>query len=341
MIRRLLALSELMDSVLPGLDPVAPVSLPPFEAVGLVLAQTVVAPRDLPERAVALRSGIAVASLDLVGASPEAPVPLPAPPATVRPGQTMPDGCDAVLDPDAVAAGGPFGEIVQSVEPGAHVRRAGHDLSRGETIALSGATVTPGIALAAAMAGLEAVAVRRVAVALSWPDGAARAWLSARLSALGARLVGDAEAAHLHLLPAPDGPPRLALKPAETAGVLVRDGIVAVELPPRFDGVVGGWCALILPLIASLSGASLCATHPTLARKLVSAVGLSDVALLSLDGGAATPLAVGDIDLATIARANAFSILPPGSEGYAAGSTIPSVRIDRPFGPASNPSDLP
>jgi molybdopterin biosynthesis enzyme len=127
------------------------------------------------------------------------------------------------------------------------------------------------------------------------------------------------------------------LRPGETAWLSLQAGGVAVALPARFDGVVGGWCALVLPLVARLAGASLAVKHQTLTRKLVSGVGLSDVALLALDQGLATPLAAGDLPLSAIARADAFCVLPPGLEGYAAGSAVPSVSLDQPFGPLPTP----
>jgi molybdopterin biosynthesis enzyme len=64
-----------------------------------------------------------------------------------------------------------------------------------------------------------------------------------------------------------------------------------------------------------------------LARKVVSDPGLSDLVLLrrakAADGsGVWEPLATGDIPFAAIAHADAWLLVEPESEGYAAGRMI-------------------
>ena len=47
--------------------------------------------------------------------------------------------------------------------------------------------------------------------------------------------------------------PRLALQPGATATIGRRDGRVAIALPRRFDGLMAGFLALALPVIALLT----------------------------------------------------------------------------------------
>jgi molybdopterin molybdotransferase len=69
-------LDELLQPVLRRLSPVLPGRVPLASSSGSVTAEPVRASRALPERAVALRTGLAVTSLDLVGATPQSPLVL-------------------------------------------------------------------------------------------------------------------------------------------------------------------------------------------------------------------------------------------------------------------------
>jgi len=59
-----------------------------------------------------------------------------------------------------------------------------------------------------------------------------------------------------------------------------------------------------------------------LAGKLVSGIGFSELAFLSRESEAWLPLETGDCTLATLAEAQAVSLLPAGSEGQPAGAEI-------------------
>ena len=101
MIGALQPLAAVRDALLARLEPVAVEILPLREALGLVLAAALTAPEDLPRSPLALRDGVAVRALDMVGAGPYAPAPLPvAAPCQVW--DALPAGCGAVLPADAV-----------------------------------------------------------------------------------------------------------------------------------------------------------------------------------------------------------------------------------------------
>jgi molybdopterin molybdotransferase len=329
---------EALDPVLARLRPVRARQTPLREAVGLRLAADVICPEPFPREAVALRRGVAVASLDIAGASLHAPAPLSGEPAAVRAGDAMPPGCDAVIDAAAVWRDGPLRQATESVEPGAHVRRAGHDLAAGAVLGARGDRITPEMALAARFADLAALPTRAPLVRIESVHGPACEWLMARLSGLGVRSAGSDGAADIIIRAETEGEPRLALRPGETGWIALEGGAVVVEVPQRFDGVIGVWCALALPALAVLAGAAMAHEALPLTRKIASSVGVAEIALLRTSDVAAAPLAVGDLTLEAIAGADAFCAIDAGSEGFAAEAVLDVTSLESPFsrsGPAA------
>lgn len=331
MTRPLISLEAHLAPVLAALAPVAPFRVTWREALDLIAAEDVDAPAAVPPTALALRSGFAVNALECAGASPQTPAPLPAMPVEIRAGEVLPSGLDAILDHAALQVGRFGPEALDPVEPGAGVRRAGEDLAAGDRILRAGQIIGPEQILAAGIAGIGSVAVRHPTVRLDWESGPERDWLTLRLGRSGARIVGESGPADFLICPATDDRPTIALAPGGAATVERMESGIRLALPPRFDALTGAWCALVLPILARLSGATLRSTPATLAAKVASAVGWSDVVLLRLDNGRAHPLAVGDAPLDRILRANGFAILDPGSEGAPAGAPIMAISLDRPF----------
>lgn len=314
-------LADCLAQALTGLAPVASLPVPPAQGVGAVLAADLVFPSDMPPQAVALRAGFAVASLDLMGASPD--MPLPARPAVaVAPGDGLPPGCDAVLDPAEVEWHGAQALALRAPAPGEGVRLAGHDGRAGTLIAQAGTLLSAQAALVAGLAGLEAVPVRRRprVVLESMAQGHFVAhWVQAH----GGMLVADAP--DLILRTAADHAPRLALAPGETAWLSRHGAALVLDLPPRFDAMLAALLALGGPALDALSGRVAAPRPVTLARKLTSAIGLSELVLLTptADGWLPEPA----LTLAALARARAFALIPPGSEGHPAGATIPAFSL--------------
>ncbi len=332
MTRPLISLDAHLAPVLATIAPVATVRLPCREALDLIAAEDVTAMANVPSAALALRSGFAVNALDCAGASPQAPAPLPTMPVQVAAGEFLPPSCDAVLDPAALQVGRFGPEALEPVEPGAGVRRAGEDMAEGERIIAAGERIGPEQILAAGVAGIDSVAVRRPVVRLDWESGPERDWLVLRLGRCGAKIAGPTEPADLLISPVRDDRPTIALAPGGAALMAQTENGIRLALPPRFDALIGAWCALALPVLARLSGAALRSTPVSLAAKVASAVGWSDIVLLRLEKGLAHPLAVGDAPLDRILRADSFAILDPGSEGAPAGAEIMAISLDRPFG---------
>ena len=115
----------------------------------------------------------------------------------------------------------------------------------------------------------------------------------------------------------------IALQPGRTTATGRIGNVPVIALPGAVDAALAAWWTLALPLLDRLSGlwprARL--TLP-LARKIASSVGIAEVVLLEQVEEAWLPLAVGDLSLLTIARADAWLVVPAPSEGFAAGTTV-------------------
>jgi hypothetical protein len=59
-----------------------------------------------------------------------------------------------------------------------------------------------------------------------------------------------------------------------------------------------------------------------LARKIASTVGIAEIALLGRKDDSWVPLAVGDLSYGAMLAADAWLLIPGGSEGFAAGTPV-------------------
>jgi molybdopterin biosynthesis enzyme len=346
-------LDAALAAALDGLRPVAPLELPLAQAVGCIAAG-MPASEPLPARDTAIADGWALCARDLVGASSYSPLPLAGLPVWVEAGDRMPEGFDCVLDADLVDASGPLAQALAEAIPGQGIRRAGDDSRNGAAIA-AGSRIRPLDLLLARAAGLDRLTVRRPRVhVLNVPGGIITARLmagsaraegadvscaeatsrdaasiAARLDAgcdllitVGGSGVGRTDATVAAL--AARGEVRvhgIALQPGRTAAVGGIGNVPVLALPGAPDQALAAFWALALPLLDRLSGRlSREKVALPLARKIASSVGIAEFALLERAQGAWLPLAVGDLPLATIARADAWLAVPAGSEGFAAGT---------------------
>ncbi len=344
MMQRLISVSEALEPILQRIGPVAPTNVPGAEALGAVLAADVTAPHALPQKPVALRKGYAVSALDLVGASPHSPVTPGAMPKLVEPGMTLPPGCDAILPVEALSRSGALIEITRSVSPGEYTRLAGHDLPAGRVIATGGTILTPTLQWIFHLAGVECIDIRRPRIGLDISTAADRAWLAAMLAAMGCEAVGcevaethPGSGLHLVLTSSSETMPRLALGTGETATIAIEPGSPpTIRLPQRFDGRVAAFFALVLPVLETLTGARAPRLGQPLTRKLTSAIGITEIALLKTVETGYLPLGAGEITLASLIAADAVAILGPESEGLAQGSIVSAIALDLEPRTASN-----
>ncbi len=319
-------LQTCLDHALAGCVPVAPQQVALADCLNGILAEAACLAQDMPQHAEALRSGYAVTALDIMGASPDMPLPLGMA-QLLHPADPLPPGCDAILPPDAVENGLC---ALRAPAPGDGVRRRGHDGRAGTELAPAGAQITPRLCLLAGLAGHSALALRRPRLRVQVQDPNQARYVQHWAIACGAQVV-DSDA-DLTLATTSDHSPKLAFTPAESAWLSGAGGGLVLHLPRRFDGVVAALLGLGLPAIAALTGASPRPGTRELTQKISSAVGLSELVLLAEDGAGIAPFPPGVVTLANLAKASAFAILPPESEGLPAGAALACTALDQPFG---------
>ena len=175
------------QSVVAGLIAARPsVAVPLAEALGLVLADDVVAPLSLPGFDNSAMDGYAVLADDVAAATAEHPVRLPVAddipagrtdPLTLAPGTAhrimtgapLPAGATAVVPVEATDGDRHRhrGDPGRAPKPGQHVRRAGEDVTAGTTVLQAGQVLTPaalGLAAALGLGELTVVPRQRVLV---------------------------------------------------------------------------------------------------------------------------------------------------------------------------------
>lgn len=355
-------LDNALDALLQGVEPVAPVELRLAEALRFIAAEMPPLPA-CPPRDVAAVDGYAFCARDLVGASSYSPLPLMTPLIWVEAGEAMPQACDCVLDSDSVDVSGPMPQVLAEAIPGQGVRRAGGDIAAGRLVLEAGRRVRPRDLLTARAAGMERLSVRRPRLRIvNVPGGSVTAELIAESAqAAGAEAVSsiatgrdaesiaralDESAMDLLLIVGGSGVGRtdaavtalaargevlahgIALQPGRTSAVGRVGQTPVVGLPGAPDHAFAAWWTLALPVLDRLSGRRPRKTvNLPLARKIASSVGLAEIALLERQQGLWAPLAVGDLSLDAIARAEAWRVISGGSEGYAAGSPVDAYML--------------
>ncbi len=329
-------LKALPDVLQPVLDRLAliPSRVVPIErARGLFLVEPLRGIAPVPPRAIALRSGLAVASLDVAGASPHSPVMLPRQPTAVAAGQALPYDCDAVIDPASVTQTGRMILVGDAVAPATNARLAGQDLESGAVIAPAWQRVTTETILACRLAGVEMATVRQPTFSIEIEDAAHAGWLADRISALGCSRIDDGRASDISVRTSQVSEPRIALLPGDTAWIeIAPGGFVIIHAPHRFDGLIAAYLALLVPVVAQLSGHRLHTFQLPLTRKVVSAIGMTELVLLRKNRMEVEPLAVGDVTVAALAQAASYCLIPSGVEGHAATEMLAVIDLDDPFG---------
>lgn len=314
-------IAPLIETCLARLPALPIRSMPPDAAIGRIVAAPVHAMAAVPEHSIALRAGLAVTADALLGASPQSPVMVMDAPPAIAAGDPLPPGCDAILDPDAVTDHGAFLEITDSPVPGLNIRLAGSELAAGSMIARPGSLFTADQALAAKLAGLEAVSCFDPSASLSGFPEPLACWLRSWLDRLGIREAAPQDAATFVLV-ATDATPRLALQPGESGWLAGEGGQIRIAIPPRSDAALGLLLGALMPLMLRWTGAALRPTTGALTRKISAAPGLASLVLLKAEAEGLTPLALGDVTLASLLAADHFLLVPPGVEGFAAGDHV-------------------
>jgi len=356
----LTGLDAALALLLADLAPVAPIELDVADALGSVAAAMPPLESALPARSIAMADGWALRAVDLTGATSYTPVPLPAPPVWVEAGDTLPQGCDCVLEASAVEQVGPLAQAVAEAIPGAGVRRLGEDLPAGAQALVEGRRIGVVDEMIARRAGRGEVRVRRprvriIDVPAARGNATTIGLIAAQLRGAGAQLdrtvaagrdaasVGKAIAGagcDLLITVGGTGAGRndaavtalaahatlihgLALQPGRTAAVGRIGAMPVVAVPGAPDQALAIWWTLVLPVLDRLSGLAVRRTTvKPLVRKIASTVGMTDLVLLQDTQDGWLPLAIGDLPLRALTEADAWLAVPSHSEGFATGAPV-------------------
>lgn len=325
--------------------PIAPREMALADAEGRVLAQDVTVVAPLPAQPTALWDGWAVRADQVTDAGPYAPVLLSPPPLWVDAGAALPREADAVLPPDAVQGG----EVNAAVTAGDGVLSAGADAAPGAPLRRAGERLRAADVAALQAVGLARVSVRepRVRVVSVGADAAALA-IARGVAAHGANVIfvrdlqralsedadaviavggtGAGEKDTSVTMLARAGTVAIhgfGLSPGETSALGSAGKQPVLLLPARLDAALAAFLVVGDALLRTLTGAPISPGMPvTLTRKIVSTVGLAEVVPVRRVDGGVEPLASGHWPMQAITRADGWVLVPPESEGFAAGALL-------------------
>ena len=324
---------------------------PTADAEGRVLAADAGVAAPHPPAALALRDGWAVRA-DAVGdAGPYSPAPIAAP-QWVDAGMPMPIATDAVLPRDAVMRVGAGAEALAAAVPGDGVLAAGADAAPGAPLRRAGQRLRAADVAALQQAGVARVSIRepRVRVVAMPGCDAVALTISRGVAAHGAnvifvraleRALAD-EQTDLVITIGGTGEGRndtsvatlarmgkldihgFGMAPGETAALGSAKGHPVLMLPGRLDAALAAFLVVGEALLRRLTAAS--AREPgipaTLTRKITSTVGLAEVIPVGRASDGVAPLASGYWPLQALTRADGWVLVPPESEGFAAGTQV-------------------
>ncbi|RJP33809.1 MAG: molybdopterin molybdenumtransferase MoeA, partial [Actinobacteria bacterium] len=151
----MLSVEEAREHVLASIGRLEEMEAPLLDALGLNLAHDAVAGNDIPPFDNSAMDGYALRAADVADASPENPVELsvlgdlPAGYTTdavvergqalrIMTGAPLPAGADTVVPVESTRADEAGVAILEGLPGGSHVRKAGEDVRKGETVLPAG-----------------------------------------------------------------------------------------------------------------------------------------------------------------------------------------------------------
>lgn len=155
-----MTVDEARKHVLDSITRLEEVELPLLDSLGLSLARDAVSSNDIPPFDNTAMDGYAVIARDVASASPDNPVrlevlgDLPAGYTTdavvgemqalrIMTGAPMPGGADTVIPVESTRVDGDSVLIMEALERGYHVRKAGEDVKAGQTVLEAGTYIGP------------------------------------------------------------------------------------------------------------------------------------------------------------------------------------------------------
>ena len=189
-VEELVSLEDVQRIVLSSCLPLGSIEIGLGDALGSVLAGDVHAPEDLPPFANSAMDGYAVRADDtkaapvellVIGVLPAGTAPTqavePGTAVQIMTGAPMPPGADAIAIVERTEPGSSDGQIriLDQVSPGAYIRPAGSDLSRGDLAVSAGTVIGPAhVGLLASVDATRSHRPRAAASGSSFDRGRAR-----------------------------------------------------------------------------------------------------------------------------------------------------------------------
>ena len=146
-------IGEAWRRVAATLVPLAPAVCALDDALGLVLAEDIVATENMPPFASSAMDGYAVVAEDLapekrvIGEQDAGPLQglrvVPGTAARIMTGGALPEGAGAVIPVENTAEEGGVVRLLSSVAPGQYVRPVGQDIAVGDVVLEAGSTIGP------------------------------------------------------------------------------------------------------------------------------------------------------------------------------------------------------
>ena len=357
-IARLTPLGDVLALIDSRLGVVTPRTCALPDAAGGILAEDVVV-AERPAHAIALRDGFALEASSVVDATAYSPVPLASMPHRVDAGDPLPDGTDAVARSDGIVFRGQAVEAIAPVFPGEGVLSAGADASSRVPLRRAGERLRQRDVAALAALGVAEVTVRSPRIIVGCGGARRTPIIEAALDSLVRAISGaggrvrdargeadffrppfsDADAVIAvgwtgagrndeaiqalarHGQVAAHG---IAVSPGETAAFGFVGKLPALLVPGRIDSALAIWLLIGRHLVAKLAGGAVddfSAMLP-LKRKVSSAIGTTELVPVACTAGTAEPLASGYLSLTALARSDGWIVVPPESEGFAAGTPV-------------------
>jgi len=336
---------------------VRPRVVPLAQARGAVLAEDAHT-AERPPHAIALRDGFAVAAGDIADAGPYTPVPLTLTARRIDTGDPLPNGTDAVAPLDAIALCGDRAEAVAAVAPGEGVLPPGGDTTPAAALRCAGERLRALDLAVMAAAGIVEVTIRLPRIALAYAGAAKTPWLDAIHTTLArcaaaagcvvrepagtlAKALSDGQCDAVIGIGGTGSGRRddavqelaqrgrveahgIAIAPGDTTAFGFVGERPVLLVPGRLDAALAVWLLLGRQLAARLAGGGMDAMPVAvmLRRKVTSTIGLAELIAVSCSDGMAEPFGSGYLSLTALTRSDGWIVVPPDSEGFAAGSQV-------------------
>lgn len=324
----------------------------------MTLAADVSTAGPVPAFPIALRDGWAVRAATISDAGPYSPVQLSPAPLWVETGEKMPDGMDAVLPADAVHVSASGTEVVSPATPGEGVLAPGGDAEKGvlghaeEVLRASrvaalraagitkvsargprvnifsvnipsrsgGDTITPLLVRAVEQAGGVAEILQAASLESALLNKSGDFVLTVGGTGGGKKDNAVKTLARVGKVEAHG----FGIAPGETAAFGFANDRPVLMLPGRLDAALAAFLIVGTEIIARLAGrnADQRSDEVKLTRKITSTVSIAEMIPVRCTDDGVEPLAAGMLPLSSLAAADGWVLVPPQSEGFAAGSTV-------------------